>query len=161
MQNILRIFGYSVITQEELELQEAFVQHMAEYGISYGTQEEFEFRMNLYSKKDAEIKEINAREKNFQVGHNYMSTWTHSEYKRLLGYAGQDGEGERNYVYLEPTNAESKDWRSEGAVNAVKNQAQCGSCWAFSATCAVEGAHFLKSGTLLSLSEQEVVSCDT
>ena len=65
MQNVLRIFGYTVITQEELELQEAFVQHMAEYGISYGTQDEFEFRMSLYGKKDAEIKEINAREKNF------------------------------------------------------------------------------------------------
>jgi hypothetical protein len=161
MQSILRIFGYSVISQDELELQQTFVQHMSEYGISYGTQEEFEFRMNLFAQKDAEIKEINAREKNFTVGHNYMSTWTAAEYKKLLGYAGQAGEGVRNYVTLEPTNASSKDWRTEGAVNAVKNQAQCGSCWAFSATCAVEGAHFLKSGKLLSLSEQELVSCDT
>jgi C1A family cysteine protease len=134
---------------------------MSEFGISYGTQEEFEFRMSLFAKKDAEIKEINATEENFTVGHNFMSTWTDAEYKKLLGYAGQAGEGVRNYVALEETNASSVDWRTKGAVNAVKNQAQCGSCWAFSATCAVEGAHFLKSGKLLSLSEQELVSCDT
>jgi|TARA_B110001450_G_scaffold145602_1_gene136096 C1A family cysteine protease len=161
MQNILRIFGYNMVSQDELELQQTFVQHMSEYGISYGTQEEFEFRMSLFAKKDAEIKEINATEENFTVGHNFMSTWTDAEYKKLLGYAGQAGEGVRNYVALEETNASSVDWRTKGAVNAVKNQAQCGSCWAFSATCAVEGAHFLKSGKLLSLSEQELVSCDT
>lgn len=161
MQNILRIFGYHTVSQDDLELQQAFVQHMSEYGISYGTQEEFEFRMSLFAKKDAELKEINARENNFTVGHNFMSTWTDAEYKKLLGYAGQAGEYEANYVTLPETNAASKDWRTEGAVNAVKNQAQCGSCWAFSATCAVEGAHFIKTGKLLSLSEQEVVSCDT
>ena len=121
MQNILRIFGYHTVSQDDLELQQAFVQHMSEYGISYGTQEEFEFRQNLFAKKDAEIKEINAREENFTVGHNFMSTWTDSEYKKILGYAGQHLEGQPNEVYLEPSNAASKDWRTEGAVNAVKN----------------------------------------
>ena len=134
---------------------------MSEYGISYGTQEEFEFRMNLFAKKDALLKEINAREDNFTVGHNFMSTWTDAEYKKLLGYAGQSGEPEPNYVTLPEAKADSIDWRAKGAVNAVKDQAHCGSCWVFSATAAVEGAHFIKTGELLSLSEQEVVSCDT
>ena len=137
------------------------MEHVANHGLSYGTIEEFNFRQNVWELLDAELHRINSTHENFTVGHNYMSTWTAAEYKKLLGYAGQAGEGVRNYVTLEPTNASSKDWRTEGAVNAVKNQAQCGSCWAFSATCAVEGAHFLKSGTLLSLSEQELVSCDT
>ena len=143
--------------------EQAFIEHLASFGKSFGTAEEYQFRLDLFAKKDAEIKEINANPENtFTVGHNMFSTWTHDEYKKLLGYKGPQTVDESTVVELDTSNlADSVDWRTKGAVNPVKNQGQCGSCWAFSATASIEGHNFIKSGTLLSLSEQEIVDCDT
>ena len=83
MQNILKLIGYGAVSHDDLELQQSFVQHLSEYGISYGTKEEFEFRYSIFAKMDAELNEINASEESFTVGHNFMSTWTEAEYKKI------------------------------------------------------------------------------
>ncbi|GMY37562.1 senescence-specific cysteine protease SAG12-like [Fagus crenata] len=68
-----------------------------------------------------------------------------------------NNEGYRTYNLTEvPT---SMDWRDKGAVTPIKNQRQCGCCWAFSAVAAVEGITQIKTGKLISLSEQQLVDC--
>jgi cathepsin L len=137
-----------------------FMAYVSEYGKSYGTVAEFMFRKEQFVTRHNEIEAFNADANNTHtVGHNLFSDKTFAEMKKLNGYIAAPLR-ESTAVQLDESNlADSVDWRSKNAVTPVKNQAQCGSCWAFSTTGAVEGADAIKSGSLKSFSEQQLVSC--
>ena len=136
-----------------------FIKYVAQFNKRYGTIEELKFRQALWSAAKEEIAELNAGDHGAVFGHNEFSDWTADEFKDLLGYK-PSGRNITEYAEFEPVSADSSvDWTTKGAVTKVKNQGSCGSCWAFSTTGSMEGAHFIKTGTLLSLSEQNLVDC--
>ena len=93
---------------------------------------------------------------------NQFSDLTHAEFKSLY-VGGKRAAGKKAAVSAAralPAAAAppaSVDWRAQGAVTPVKDQGQCGSCWAFATTVATEGATFVNSSKLISLSEEQIV----
>ena len=91
---------------------------------------------------------------------NKFADLTPSEFKRLysMNYT-QDHRGHTNFTVPVSALPASVDWTDKGVVTPVKDQGQCGSCWAFSATGAMEGAWAISKKQLFNLSEQELVDC--
>ena len=138
-----------------------YFDYVSTFGKSYGTVAEFNFRSNIFKNNLVKIEEFNADPVNTStVGVNMFTDRTEAEMKKMNGYKAAEKQG--NYTILDDsTLADAVDWRTKNAVTPVKNQGQCGSCWAFSTTGSVEGAMAIKTGTLQSYSEQQLVDCSS
>ena len=135
-----------------------FMDFITKHNKSYATVEEFETRKAIFNQMDQFIESHNAKEgMTFTVGFNKFSDYTPIEYKKMLGFIpSADALPTANITSSAPA---SVNWVEAGAVQAVRDQGQCGSCWAFSSMGAIESAHWIASGESVDTSEQQLVDC--
>jgi cathepsin F len=147
------------------EVEQKFAEFLAANRKSYASVEERAMRLAVFAENLMHIEHLRQVEEG-DATYSHLSPFadiSQEEFSRRHGLKAADWAPSADAA-LETLDAtslpESFDWREKGAVNDVKNQEQCGSCWAFATVANIEGVGFVSNGKLLSLSEQQLVDCD-
>lgn len=155
-------------------VQEQWTTFKVQHGKQYDSETEERFRMKIFMENSHKIAKHNKLYEqglvSYKLGINKYADLLHHEFVTTFNGFNRTKNNilkenmDDSVTFIPPANIklpESVDWRQHGAVTPVKDQGHCGSCWSFSATGALEGQHFRKTGKLVSLSEQNLVDCST
>ncbi|KAG1368841.1 putative glucose-induced degradation protein 8-B [Cocos nucifera] len=160
--SLLLLLLFSPLSSSYSDLFESWCK---EHGKRYASEEEKLARFRAFEDNRAFIIEHNAAaNSSYTLALNAFADLTHHEFRALrlglsprLAVPSDNRTAFRGFVGDVP---DSIDWRKKGAVTQIKDQGSCGACWAFSATGAIEGINQIVTGSLASLSEQELCDCD-
>ncbi|KAK7310834.1 hypothetical protein RJT34_08588 [Clitoria ternatea] len=148
------------------EVMVIYEQWLVSRGKVYNALGEKDKRFQIFKDNLRFIDEHNAENRTYKLGLNRFADISNEEYRtKYLGSKnirlGKPKNVSNRYApHVADKLPESVDWRKKGAVAKVKDQGQCGSCWAFATVSAVEGINKIVTGDLITLSEQELVDCD-
>jgi C1A family cysteine protease len=137
-----------------------FTSFQDRFGKRYESMQQLETRFQIFRSNLRNIILHNLNKDTFTMGINQFTDLTPQEFKEYIGgLKGVETYGCKLYSSSAYDVPLSIDWRDKEAVTAVKDQGQCGSCWTFSSTGAIEGAWAIAKGELVDLSEQQLVDC--
>lgn len=121
--------------------------------------EEYHFRFGIFQANFRKIQEHN-KKNTFKLGLNTLVCLTPSEYKVLLGSKPSSKPIPYHEIQMKSSHSDSCDWRTvPNIINPIKDQGNCGSCWAFASITTHESQTAIKKGVLFDLSEQNLVDC--
>ena len=154
---------------DNIDFWKSFLSFQKRFNKIYPSETELQQRFEIFKENVITIFQHNLeKNENYTMGINQFTDLTPSEFEKDVihrGFIGSIGSSLRGkskcsqYSYQQIKVPSSIDWRTSGVVTPVKDQGQCGSCWSFSATGAMEGAWSIATGNLVSLSEEQLVDC--
>ncbi|KAF2077826.1 hypothetical protein CYY_000871 [Polysphondylium violaceum] len=152
--------------KSDTAIRDMFFHWMKKHNKVYSSMNEFETRLANFKVNLAKIEKLSEKNPKANFSVNKFSDLTHTEFsgKFLMTdfqHSHHAGSRAKNYKTVVKSPYAVVDWRKKGFVNPVRDQGQCGSCWAFSATEEIETAWIMAGNSHVVLSEQQVVDCDT